>query len=107
MEHIADISIAKRMDENRRKLDRAIEKAHQELDGDPDMVNNPPHYHIAGTEVVHILEEMGPHYNGTEGFHILTAVQYLLRAHKKNGWQDIEKAHWHLSRAVTVEVLSD
>jgi hypothetical protein len=24
----------------------------------------------------------------------------MLRAHKKGGWQDIEKADWHLSRAI-------
>ena len=64
------------------------------------MVNHPPHYQIAGTEVINILEEMGPHYEGIEGFHVLTAAQYILRAHKKGGWQDIEKANWHLTRAI-------
>jgi len=100
MEDLASVSIAKRSEKNRARLDRAIAKSQRELDGDADMVNDPPHYHIAGTEVIHILEEMGPSYDGIEGFHVLTAAQYILRAHRKNGWQDIEKANWHLSRAV-------
>ena len=95
-----DLGIAKRAEKNRARLDRAIAKSQRELDGDADMVNNPPHYHIAGTEVIHILEEMGPSYDGIEGFHVLTAAQYILRAHKKGGWEDIEKAGWHLNRAI-------
>lgn len=100
MEDLASVSIAKRSEKNRARLDRAISKSQRELDGDADMVNDPPHYHIAGTEVIHILEEMGPSYDGIEGFHVLTAAQYILRAHRKNGWQDIEKAGWHLNRAI-------
>jgi hypothetical protein len=100
MEDLASVSIAKRSEKNRARLDRAIAKSQRELDGDADMVNDPPHYHIAGTEVIHILEEMGPSYDGIEGFHVLTAAQYILRAHKKGGWQDIEKAGWHLNRAI-------
>ena len=93
-------SIAKRIERDNARSHRAIERAQREVDGDADMVNDPPHYHIAGTEVIHILEEMGPHYDGNESFHILTAAQYILRAHKKGGWQDIEKANWHLTRAI-------
>jgi hypothetical protein len=100
MEELGALSIAKRIEKDNARSHRAIEKARQEVDGDVDMVNNPPHYQIAGTEVINILEEMGPHYEGMEGFHILTAAQYILRAHKKGGWQDIEKANWHLSRAI-------
>ena len=101
MEEIADLSIAKRLEKNNARSDRSIKKCQQELGHEADMVNNPPHYHIAGTEVIHIIEEMGPHYDGNDGFHILTAAQYLLRAHKKNGWEDIEKAGWHLNRAIS------
>ena len=100
MEELADLSIAKRIERDNARSHRAIEKARQEVNGDADMVNNPPHYHIAGTEVIHILEEMGPSYDGIVGFHVLTAAQYILRAHQKNGWQDIEKANWHLQRAI-------
>tara|TARA_E500000081_G_C6077922_1_gene326260 strand:- start:373 stop:693 length:321 start_codon:yes stop_codon:yes gene_type:complete len=100
MEEAADLSIAKRIERNHARSDRAIAKSQREVDGDADMVNDPPHYHIAGIEVVYILEEMGPYYDGNEGFHVLTAVQYILRAHKKGGWEDIEKAKWHLDRAI-------
>ena len=100
MKEIADLSIAKRLEKNNARSDRSIKKCQQELGHEADMVNDPPHYHIGGTEVIYILEELGPHYDGTEGFHILTAVQYMLRAHKTGGWQDIVKADWHLSRAI-------
>jgi hypothetical protein len=100
MEELADLGIAKRIEKSNARKNRSIEKCNIELGDKADMVNDPPHYHIAGTEVIYILEELGPHYDGTEGFHILTAVQYMLRAHKKNGWEDIEKAGWHLTRAI-------
>jgi hypothetical protein len=96
-----DLSIAKRIDADRRKLDRAIERSHRELDGDHDMVDSPAHYHIAGVEVVDIQREVVSHYDGMMAFHVGCVIKYILRSPFKGAaLQDLEKAHKHLSWAI-------
>ncbi len=67
----------------------------------PDMVNSPPHYKRNGIEAVDLIEHAIEDFPPIEAYHIATVLKYLLRApYKGNRQQDIQKAHWHLSRLV-------
>ncbi|KAB7752776.1 DUF3310 domain-containing protein [Mycolicibacterium mucogenicum] len=67
-----------------------------DLTGDAaDMVNHPPHYQpIAGVtfECIDVTRQLS--------FNVGNAVKYVWRADRKNGLQDLEKAHWYLRDAI-------
>lgn len=74
-----------------------------------DMVNHPKHYKIEGIseEVIDICEAMIKDINKETGnpvlaSHIAVVMQYVMRAHKKNGKEDYKKAIWYLNRAISV-----
>lgn len=68
-----------------------------------DMVNEPPHYKVGGTETIdHIqakltTEEFAGYCKGN-------ALKYISRAsHKENATEDLRKAIWYLNRLVNPE----
>ena len=72
-----------------------------------DMVNHPKHYKIEGIseEVIDICEAMIKDITKETGnpvlaSHIAIVIQYVMRAHKKNGKEDYKKAIWYLNRAI-------
>lgn len=72
-----------------------------------DMVNHPKHYKIEGIseEVIDICEAMIKDItketnNPVLASHIAVVIQYVMRAHKKNGKEDYKKAIWYLNRAI-------
>ena len=87
------------------KEDTVEEKDKQELK--EDMVNHPKHYKIEGIseEVIDICEAMIKDItketeNPVLASHIAVVIQYVMRAHKKNGKEDYRKALWYLDRAI-------
>ena len=72
-----------------------------------DVVNHPKHYKIEGIseEVIDICEAMIKDITKETGnpvlaSHIAVVMQYVMRAHKKNGKEDYKKAIWYLNRAI-------
>lgn len=64
-----------------------------------DPVTNPAHYEAPkpGLEPIEIIEAYGL------GFHLGNVVKYVLRAGRKNGLEDYEKAAWYLGRHIEKE----
>lgn len=86
-----------------------IVEAKDKADLKEDMVNHPKHYKIEGIseEVIDICEAMIKDINKETGnpvlaSHIAVVIQYVMRAHKKNGKEDYKKAIWYLNRAISV-----
>lgn len=78
-----------------------------DLEEKEDMVNHPKHYKIDGIseEVIDICEAMIKDVTKETGnpvlaSHIAVVIQYVMRAHKKNGKEDYKKAMWYLNRAI-------
>jgi len=64
-------------------------------DGQPDLVNHPPHYtgHPSGVECITITEHMG--------FNLGNAVKYVWRADLKgDALEDLRKAVWYVEREI-------
>ena len=90
---------------NDTKEDSVEEKDKKDLK--EDMVNHPKHYKIEGIseEVIDICEAMIKDITKETGnpvlaSHIAVVIQYVMRAHKKNGKEDYKKAIWYLNRAI-------
>lgn len=72
-----------------------------------DMVNNPPHYTVAGPiyESIKIIEAWQLNFN------LGNAIKYILRSeHKGNKIEDLKKARWYLNREIDnmeVNVIKD
>jgi hypothetical protein len=61
-----------------------------------DNVNQPAHYKVGGIETIDFIEAKELDY------HLGNAVKYISRAnHKGNRREDLEKAQWYLSRAIS------
>lgn len=88
-----------------------------------DPVNSPKHYQLfteeelinmPGIEVIDVREKLLLEFQGTEGFtpvtadHFSRSWEYLTRAFKKNGLEDLKKARWYLDRMINeLERLED
>ena len=68
-----------------------------------DQVNSPSHYTKGRVEAIEIIEDVvagAP--DPVAGYLVGQALKYLLRAwHKEDAVQDLQKAAWYLSRAIT------
>ena len=64
------------------------------------MVSHPDHYQSGKYEVIDIIEEFTKDLEGIEAVDAGNAIKYVLRWHKKNGRQDLEKAIWYLTHLV-------
>lgn len=83
------------------------DKSKESVKEKEDMVNHPKHYKIEGIseEVIDICEAMIKDITRETGnpvlaSHIAVVIQYVMRAHKKNGKEDYKKAIWYLNRAI-------
>lgn len=83
------------------------DKSKENVEEKEDMVNHPKHYKIEGIseEVIDICEAMIKDITKETGnpilaSHIAVVIQYVMRAHKKNGKEDYKKAIWYLNRAI-------
>jgi len=66
-----------------------------------DVVNHPPHYNQRGVETIDIIEHVIADYPPISAFQVSQVLKYLCRApYKDNFAQDLEKAHWYLSRLI-------
>ena len=74
---------------------------------EPSMVNHPAHYMSeTGLEAIDVIEAFTFDLMGIEAFCTGNAIKYLCRWKKKNGLQDLKKAHWYLERLIRhVELL--
>lgn len=65
-----------------------------------DMVNSPKHYELPnGMEVIDV--EVATQGREAVMEHcICTALEYLMRHKKKNGYEDVRKAQWWLSKYI-------
>ena len=69
-------------------------------EGEPDMVNTPPHYKQYSFEPIDIITDVVKEYPPEIGFHIGTTLKYLFRSPFKGKQQeDLAKAEYYLQRA--------
>ena len=62
-----------------------------------DNVNHPNHYqNIAGVEAIDILNDVVKDLPGKQAAMLWNTLKYLLRFQKKNGVEDLKKAHNYL-----------
>lgn len=64
-----------------------------------DNVNHPQHYCVNGLECLDIMEEVFGA-DKLQAFCVLNAFKYLFRFQRKNGDEDIKKAHFYLGRYI-------
>ena len=67
-----------------------------------DNVNHPEHYNSGKYECINVMQDVF----GTEDvktFCKLNAFKYMWRTDKKNGTEDMKKAHWYLKKYFELE----
>lgn len=65
-------------------------------DEEKETVNHPPHYKVGGIETIDFIEAKGLDYC------LGNVVKYITRAdHKGNKVEDLRKAQWYLTRAIS------
>lgn len=67
-----------------------------------DTIHSPSHYKIKGCkfESIHLLSNIIEELPGALAFYVGNAIKYLIRAEKKNGREDYEKAKVYLQWAI-------
>lgn len=74
------------------------------LDDEYDKVEKPKHYvlNIKGNEiqVIDIIDEVVKDYSPVESFKVANILKYILRAKKKNGYEDFKKARKYINMLV-------
>lgn len=65
----------------------------------PDMVNHPAHYQ-GKVECIDALEAATANLTGIEAVCTANAIKYLWRWKRKNGIEDLRKAHWYIERLI-------
>lgn len=68
----------------------------------PDMVNSPKHYSLPGDMEVIDVEIATQGVEAVKEHCVCAAIEYLLRHKRKNGDEDVKKAHWWLSKYVEI-----
>lgn len=71
---------------------------------DNDVVEHPAHYNeYTGFEVIDVIEQVSPKYEKQVAYHIGNTLKYIMRApFKGKTKEDLEKAQWYLSRAISL-----
>lgn len=70
-----------------------------------DSVNHPNHYQGEnGMEALDVIYAFTKGLDGGEAFCAGNAIKYILRWHKKNGIEDLEKARWYISQLIGFEL---
>lgn len=65
-----------------------------------DAVNHPSHYTQGGIECIDALEAATEGLTGIEAVCTANAIKYLWRWKRKNGVEDLQKAHWYIQHLV-------
>lgn len=65
-------------------------------------VNHPKHYNTGNYECIDVMAETQG-VKSTIDFCVCNAFKYLYRHQLKNGFEDIEKAHWYLDKAMMLK----
>lgn len=74
------------------------------IEGNPDMVNHPPHYTNGGVECVDAIEAaLSAQSDPMSAWLTGQVIKYLWRFPQKNGVEDLEKAQWYLARLIKRE----
>ena len=74
-----------------------------DMQEEQDMVHEPPHYQFGKFSARVIIELVGKTYKSASVFyHVGNALKYLMRAPRKNGLQDLEKAKESVDMAIKV-----
>ena len=72
-----------------------------DMQEEQDMVHEPPHYQFGKFSARVIIELVGKTYKSASVFyHVGNALKYLMRAPRKNGLQDLEKAKQSVEFAI-------
>lgn len=72
-----------------------------DMQEEQDMVHEPPHYQFGKFSARMIIELVGKTYKSASVFyHVGNALKYLMRAPRKNGLQDLEKAKQSVEFAI-------
>lgn len=72
-----------------------------DMQGEQDMVHEPPHYQFGKFSARVIIELVGKTYKSASVFyHVGNALKYLMRAPRKNGLQDLKKAKQSVEFAI-------
>ena len=68
------------------------------------MVSHPAHYNMGEVEVIDIIEGLIKDIDdGALGFNVGSSLKYILRSpYKENMCRDLNKAVWHLQRAIKI-----
>lgn len=68
------------------------------------MVSHPSHYNMGKVEVIDIIEGLIKDIDdGALGFNVGSSLKYILRSpYKENMCRDLNKAVWHLQRAIKI-----
>jgi hypothetical protein len=77
----------------KKKIDQAVKNAY-------DTVNKPKHYADGKFECIDVLEELTKDLTGLEAYCTGNALKYIWRWKKKNGVEDLKKAHWYLNKLI-------
>jgi hypothetical protein len=73
----------------------------QDIGGQPDMVNRPPHYTGGEIECIDAIREAVKDLQGEEAYCTAAAIKYLWRWKRKNGVEDLEKCVWYVKRIIS------
>ena len=74
-----------------------LEQASREMEYEPDLVNNPPHYTFGTVECIDYIDSCG---YGLD-FCVGNAIKYLTRCkHKGHMLEDLQKAAWYVAHAI-------
>ena len=67
--------------------------------GEHDNVNHPAHYEVGNYECIKVMEAI---FGSEYVFHfcVCNAFKYLWRHQRKNGFEDLDKARWYLTKAL-------
>lgn len=66
-----------------------------------DNVNHPSHYQgVGGLEASDVIKAFTADLTGYDAFCAGNAIKYILRWHKKNGTEDLEKARWYVDELI-------
>lgn len=72
-----------------------------DMQEEQDMVHEPPHYQFGKFSARMIIELVGKTYKSASVFyHVGNALKYLMRAPRKNGLQDLQKAKQSVEFAI-------
>ena len=85
--------------------EEVLEASGEKEEQKEDKIHSPSHYKIKGCkfESIHLLTNIVEELPGSLAFYVGNAIKYLIRAEKKNGREDYEKAKVYLQWAIDLK----